>query len=399
MAWKRQVAAGGIAVAAVLVASPALAGLTWTVVPSPDPSAASDQLNGVSARTANDAWAVGSFTGPDADADGQQMLTARWDGTQWRQVTTPAVPHQDEVLNAVSASGANDAWAVGVTRVVSAAGRSPLAIHWNGTAWSIVSVPNSGGSSKSMFNGVATLSASNAWAVGRGKDARALVEHWDGTAWSVVPVPAPSAPAGSTLAGVSLSGVSARSASDIWAVGSFSAVLNTNVLTKSLAMHYDGTSWKVVPTPSNQSSTVATALNGVTALAANDVWSVGRLSTTNGTTLPNAMVIQHWNGTSWSSVTTPALQGGLTGVAARSANDIWAVGAGIDASGTVPVNKTLTLHWDGSAWTRATSPNGSSGESLLNGVGATPGGGDVWAVGFNVGGASSDKTLVLRNSP
>ncbi|MBO2450198.1 hypothetical protein J4573_24055 [Actinomadura barringtoniae] len=396
MARKRRVGVvTAISAGAVLAGSQALAGLTWTVVPSPNPSASSNRLNAVSARTATDAWVVGSFTGPDADADGQQMLTARWNGAQWQQVTTPAVLHQDEVLNSVSASGANDAWAVGVTRVVSAAARSPLAIHWNGTAWSIVPVPNSGGSSKSMFNGVATLDAGNAWAVGRGKDARALVEHWDGTAWSVVPVPAPSVPAGSTLASVTLSGVSARSATDIWAVGSFSAVMSTNVLTKSLAMHFDGTSWTVVPTPSNASSTVATALNGVTAVAANDVWSVGQLSTSNGTTLPNTMVIQHWNGTAWSSVTTPALQGGLTGVAARSAGDVWAVGSATDTSGNVPVSKTLTLHWDGSTWTRAASPNGSSGESLVNGVSATPGGGDVWAAGFDISG----RTLLLRNSP
>jgi hypothetical protein len=141
------------------------------------------------------------------------MLTARWDGGQWRQVPAPAVLHQDETLNAVSAGSADEAWAVGTTRVVSAASRSPLAIHWNGTAWTIVATPNTSGSSKSMFTGVATLGPDDAWAVGRGKDAHALVEHWNGTTWSSVAAPA--------LQG-ELAGVTARSATDVWAVGDIS---------------------------------------------------------------------------------------------------------------------------------------------------------------------------------
>jgi hypothetical protein len=387
------------AAALLLAASPASAGLTWTVVPAPNPSAASDRLNGVAARTGTDAWAVGSFTGPDADADGQQMLTARWDGTQWRQVPAPAVVHQDEVLNAVSAGSAGEAWAVGTTRVVSAAARSPLAIHWNGTAWTIVPTPNTSGSSKSMFNGVATLGSDNAWAVGRGKDAHPLVEHWNGTSWTVAAVPTPPVPSGWTFASAILNGISARSATDIWAIGSVTANRSGSTRTSTLALHYDGTSWKITPTPSNPAVTVDTALNAVTAVGPNDVWSVGQTSTINGTTLPGTLVIQHWNGTAWSSVTTPALQGELKGVTARSATDVWAVGDISDTSGQTPVGGTLTMHWNGTAWSRVDSPNGASGSSLLTGVSATPGGGDVWAAGFDVLGASAYRTLILRNTP
>jgi hypothetical protein len=369
------------------------------VVPAPNPSAASDRLNGVAARTGTDAWAVGSFTGPDADADGQQMLTARWDGTQWQKVPAPAVLHQDETLNAVSASSADEAWAVGVTRVVSAAARSPLAIHWNGAAWTIVPVPNTTGSAKSMFNGVATFGPGNAWAVGRGKDAHALVEHWDGASWTVAPVPTPAVPPGWTFVSATLTGISARSATDIWAVGSATANKGVSTQTRTLALHYDGTSWKITPTPTDAAVTINTVLNGVTAVAANDVWSVGKASTINGTTVPNALVIQHWNGTAWSSVTTPAFQGGLTGVAARSATDVWAVGSFFDNSGTTPAGGTLTMHWNGSAWSKVDSPNGASGASILSGASATPGGGDVWAAGFDVLGASTYRTLVLRNTP
>ena len=51
--------------------------------------------------------------------------------------------------------------------------------------------------------------------------------------------------------------------------------------------------------------------------------------------------------------------GSLTGVAAASANDVWAVGV---SDG----RKTLALHWDGVQWTVVTTPN--SGTSSLSSV-------------------------------
>lgn len=199
-----------------------------------------------------------------------------------------------------------------------------------------------------MFNGVAMLGPDNAWAVGRGKDAHALVEHWNGTAWTVAAVPAPSVPSGWTFASATLTGVSARSATDIWAVGSVTANRSGSTQTRPLALHYDGTSWAGTPTPANATVTVSTVLNAVTAVAANDVWSVGDIS---------------------------------------------------DTTGQTPVGGTLTMHWNGSVWSRVAGPNGASGSSLLTGVSASPGGGDVQAAGFDVLGPSACRTLVLRDTP
>lgn len=58
------------------------------------------------------------------------------------------------------------------------------------------------------FHGVTALSAADAWAVGDvGATAgllKTLVVHWDGTRWARVPSPSPGVQAaGSTLAGVS----------------------------------------------------------------------------------------------------------------------------------------------------------------------------------------------------
>jgi hypothetical protein len=359
----------------------------WTVVPTVDPSAGTNVLNGVAVRSSSDAWAVGQFTAPDQDDDGLNMLTERWNGSRWTQVGAPAVLHQDESLLAVSASSATDAWAVGFTKTVGAAGRFPLAVHWNGSAWAIVPTPTLTGGSKSTLNGVAALSPTNAWAVGRGRNAAALAEHWNGTAWSVVQVPTPAGAASSQL-----SGISALSANDIWAVGSVTSVVGTSVQTRTLTEHWNGTAWSIVP---SRNATTSNLLTGVAAVAGTNVWAVGYTITTDGTNQPDKTLIEHWNGSAWSVVPSPspAANDTLSGVAARSAGDVWAVGTRQDRSGAIPIDRTLTEHWNGTTWSVAASPNVGANDNLLNGVSATSG--DIWAVG------SSDvfgHTLALRET-
>ena len=129
-------------------ATAAVAAPGWSVVPSVDPSASENVLNAVAVRNSSDAWAVGQFLAPDQDDDGLNMLTEHWNGSSWTQVAAPAVLHRDESLLAVSASSASDAWAVGFTKTVSAAGRNPLAVHWNGSNWTLVKNTNLTGGAK-----------------------------------------------------------------------------------------------------------------------------------------------------------------------------------------------------------------------------------------------------------
>ena len=87
--------------------------------------------------------------------------------------------------------------------------------HWNGTSWSVVKSPNVGSDSDgNVLSGVAAVSASNIWAVGSYSKG-SLIEHWNGTSWSVVKSPN----VGSQFN--YLSGVAAVSASNIWAVGDY----------------------------------------------------------------------------------------------------------------------------------------------------------------------------------
>lgn len=373
---------------------------TWTVVPSVNPSATT--LNAVSARTAADAWAVGQFQGAGDDA-GLQIFAERWNGAHWQQVPTPNIVRQDERLLGVSASGPNDAWAVGNTNSISAASHDTLAAYWDGTAWTITPTPTaaSGGRLASLY-GVADLGPANAWAVGQGKDARPLAEHWDGTAWSVVPVPVPAVPSGTSFANAVLSSISAVSPTDIWAVGTTTAIQNVNkaVTRFTLAMHYNGTAWSIVKTVNTAEPT---GLSGVTAISANNAWAVGNgFNNVHDTsaTVANKAVIEHWNGTAWSIVTSPAGLISVDRISAASATDIWASGqAPQQTIGGIPVPVARTLHWNGIVWSVMPGPTGSDPNTQVTGLSALPSG-EAWATGatFSATGAAAT-AFIAHHTP
>jgi hypothetical protein len=84
-------------------------------------------------------------------------------------------------------------------------------------------------------------------------------------------------------------------------------------------------------------------LTGVAALSPRDVWAVGyvqRLGSVNGTGQSGTRpLIEHWNGVRWQVIKIPAAPNtALSAVAAASAHDVWAVGSG------------AAWHWDGRRW-------------------------------------------------
>jgi len=386
--------------AAIALAGPAFAAPAWVITPTVNPSPLkvpfSNQLNAVGARTGTDAWAVGNFIGPNDD-DGQVMLTEHWNGRAWSQVATPNVFRFDEKLLAVSPAAANDVWAVGSTNKTGFAHTDPITAHYDGASWTIVPTPVTTGGTKSILFGVANLGGGNAWAVGRSAANRALVEHWNGSAWTIVPTPDPVAPAGMTFSGSSLTGVSVRAANDIWAVGSFAAAKGTTSNGFTLTMHWNGSAWKVFPSPNPATPSpingVGQTLNGVAEISPTDAWAVGNtIDTVSGSFQPDRPIALHWNGTSWSVTTIPNLGGGglLASVSASSSTSVWAAGP---AGGT-----TSVLHWNGTSWTPETTPVGPDGAPLMKGVSAVPGSAtEVWAAGFTLPGGGGYHTFVVHH--
>lgn len=365
---------------ALLMAVPAFAAAGWTVVPSPAPGTTST-LNGVFSRTATDAWAVGSNPSGIRHV-GTVMLTEHWDGKAWKAVPNTGIQFHDENLRGVGASAADDAWAVGFTRVTGNYSTAQLTAHWDGTAWSVV--PTSASGTRDQLFGVVDFSRTNAYAAGIGNN-QADVEHWDGSSWQPAKLP-PLGPTGSTS---TLVGISASGPNDIWAIGTVSDPTGPANRFLDIAVHFDGSSWTV-----RQTVAVATphVVSAISAYGPNDVWVVGNTIKTDGTGAADKPLIEHWNGSAWSLVTASATSAEptLTSVAAVSPTDVWAVGHSVSLTGQIPVAKTLTLHWDGTAWSEVPSPNVGTGDNLLNGVAS--GGGELWAVG-----SGSSQALVLHN--
>jgi hypothetical protein len=109
--------------------------------------------------------------------------------------------------------------------------------------------------------------------------------------------------------------------------------------------------------------------------ANNTMWAVGYTSHQAVSAQARATLTLYFNGRTWQRVPSPnlAAENVLTGVAAYSENDVWAVGYAYDSSGYT----SLILHFNGAAWTVWHEPAADwSGpwDVRLNGVKILPGG-------------------------
>ena len=196
MYHKRWALAGAAAtalsvLAGLVMAAPAAAAAGWTSVSVPQ-TGNNAELNGMSARTSTDAWAVGVQFGA-AGQTPPPPVAYHWNGSAWSLTATPSLG-VNAGLNAVSASSASDAWAVGFTLPSGYRVRQPLYEHWNGSAWSIVPSPTPG--AYPTLNAVAARSASDVYAVGFNEPStgggvqQGLILRWNGSTWSADTNPA-----------------------------------------------------------------------------------------------------------------------------------------------------------------------------------------------------------------
>ena len=344
-----------------LAATPAAGAsrITWSLVSAPG----NTPLSGVACVAESDCWAVGGtfFSGGTV-----QSVAQHWNGSAWSFVTTPNTsPSEANDLIGVGCVSSSDCWAVGTADSGSGSSEETLAEHWNGSAWSIVTTPNTS-SPTNLLDGVACVSTSDCWAVGISNigsvATQTLAEHWNGSTWSIVTTPNTSSPTND------LQGVACISSSDCWAVGLSSSGLPE----QTLALQWNGSAWSIVATP-NTSPSQTNALSGLACLSASDCWAVG-FAGSGRNNLPLTLA-EHWNGSAWSIVTTPNPGNPplgpvyLTGVACTSSSDCWAVG----------YSPGLAEHWNGSTWSIVTTPNTPETKSLA-GVACTSAL-DCWAVG------------------
>ena len=302
-------------------------GKAWSRVASPDPGAGSNYLDGVSAVSPSNIWAVGEYSTKSGSFGANKTLILHWNGRTWRQVASPSPGSFADDLSSVRRVSATNVWAVGLYAGSDIRDRS-LILHWNGRAWSRVASPNPGRQSDSL-SGLSAVSASSVWTTelytnSSGTSGTSQIVHWNGRAWSK----AAAGPSGSDLVDVSVS-----SATNGWAVGSDAKGL-------SLAMRWNGRTWKRVATPNLKPGQLTNALQSVTAVSPTGAWAVGYAEDLFN--FDSTAIEMHWNGHAWSRMASPAPGGtsALYGVRATSTVSPWAVG---EYGLTTQVQRTLAF--------------------------------------------------------
>jgi len=337
------------------------------------------QFTAITATSSASAWAVG-YTGTQQRPS---PLIEHWDGSSWQQTTLPAgLGHAD--LLGIAAAPQGNAWAVGY---ITGTAPSVVMLHWDGRSWRRVPLPWH--PCHGMLTAVAATSASNAWAFGVAEDNKGNLEssqglHWNGSRWQLTP--GLYGPVGRV--GVP-SEVALGSAGSGWAVGSADVtgpIKSSKQTPKTVAWQLRGGTWHRATVP-------GLAEMGFAAVAATG--PADAFATAYGSGIGE--VIDHWNGTKWAQTSTygnweQVEDGLLSGIAALSANNAWAVGERLPKMSDGWQGSSLgpsIIHWNGHRWTRSVTPalRGAS----LSGVTATSPA-NAWAIGQT----GSDHPLILH---
>ena len=232
------------------------------------------------------------------------------------------------------------------------------------------------------------MSRSDCWAVGcyyNGSNYQTLIEHYDGGTWSIVSSPSAVGP-NSTAESNQLQAVTCNGLSDCWAVGFVTAAAGPFVgVGQPLIVHYDGTSWSLVSSPTVASE--AAGFQAVTCVSSSDCWAAGY--TLNGLTYQT--LIEHYDGSTWSIAVSPNSinqENLLYGVTCSDAMECWAVGYSYTQD--KQPYQTLIERYEGTSWSIVTSPNASTLEGDFLQAATCSGPNDCWAVGYYVNDANTN---------
>jgi hypothetical protein len=317
-------------------------------------------ITAITPLTKNDVWITGNYI----NAGQAQIFYEHFNGKQWSVIASPTIGATSTIAN-MSAITTNNIWAVGSYQDSTS---HALIEHWDGAQWSQINIPDPVDfGHDSHLNAVTALSVSNIWAVGNyytnitAQNDITLIEHFDGTQWQVVAGDNPPVnginPWFSSRSVVSMTAVNPT---NIWSLALFSFGV-------SFAEHYDGSQWTLMQMPNiNGGNGDSTILPSISAVSANDVWAVGSFSGSN----ESGPVTEHWNGTDWFYVSMQHLPGitqTLTSVIALQTNNVWAIGTYSNGH----VDQPLLVHWNGTTWNTVTLPHSLSKIFAIQRLGTT----------------------------
>jgi hypothetical protein len=117
--------------------------------------------------------------------------------------------------------------------------------------------------------------------------------------------------------------------------------------------HLEGEEWAHVPSPP------ASSLYGIACPRVTSCWAVGAFIPAGEETV--STLIEHFDGSSWKVEPSPNApefpESGLTGIACSTATDCWAVGDGEDFAQEPTAGGLLLVHYDGNAWSEVQAPS------------------------------------------
>lgn len=316
-------------------------GSSWVSAPHTDPPGTAVQPQGVSCTGASSCLMVGYRS---TAHHGFRAFSEEWNGSNWQPVSTAPSPKGASYtyLSSLSCTAPFNCMAVGHYYIANPFESFTLAEKWNGSTWQRV------GTKKfvnSNLEGVSCLASTNCTAVGdrpnSSGNAAALVEHWDGTAWHVVAAPAP-ATRKSFLAKVSC----ANSKSCVATGNSFASSVAPS---RAFSEVWNGSSWTIHKIPIGKLVT-ATHVLGISCVSPTDCVAVGQRIYTKDESKSLAV---HWDGSTWSRMPIQDPSGSplnnLNGVSCTSNTSCLAVGSQ-DQSNEIIVSSDV---WNGTKWTFA----------------------------------------------
>jgi hypothetical protein len=375
----------------------------WNIINTPD-TGSSTLLMGTACANAWECWAVGGSFPSLGNNSQPSAFDELWNGSAW-SVGPNIAPAGTEasLLWGVTCVTGSDCWAVGAEQLDGTPAPVTMAEHWNGSVWSVVSTPDVSG----YLLSVTCADSTNCWAVGTALDSQqnglhGIIYQWNGTQWSQT------APPSSGQTYDQLNSVTCTSSSDCLAVGfagpnqiqyGFLPGDVPNVAdSTALIEQWNGSQWSIV-TPPAATSPGGQYLSGVTCAGPSDCWAVG--STMDAAGNPTTTLIDQWNGSAWTTTTSPNPAGPgntLTAVTCSDASDCWATGATNVVSGQNNNNSEPSPFieaFNGSAWSVEPTPNVIA-FGYLSGLTCEAGNG-CFATGFaanNISGNTSLQALI-----
>jgi hypothetical protein len=319
----------------------------WSNEPSTGPaSSLADWQEDVACPAAGNCISVGGYIN---SVTGNRTIAAeRWSGTSWSSMALPA-PEGTSYLEGVSCPSTTSCMAVGYVVAANQTVR-PLIMRWNGSAWSELS-SGSGlpAGYDNRLNGVSCATAASCEAVGfsasqSNTEYRALAMHFDGSTWTVRQSANPLTPGGEPAQERNvLESVSCASATFCKAVGSHRSSVGGVALSKPLIENLSGSEWvsenadlAAYTLPNSQEFW----LQGVSCPSTSGCMAVGswRVSGTGD----SMSFAQRWTGSQWLNAMVFEVQdqvAELRDVSCSSPTSCRAVGK--DGRG---------MHWSGTQW-------------------------------------------------